>query len=206
MGLKHQAVAARKWRSAVRQIESHFPEALPPILFLTDPERVANPVTIIKNLPPGSGVIYRHFGAKDAAEAVQSVAQACAQHAVKLLIAADPVLAVATKADGVHWPERRLHQAAHWRGQFSIQTSSAHSPDAIRRAARAGMDAVLVSTVFPSLSPSAGRPMGPLRLRRLVQMSRRPIYALGGVTAENAGQIAAYAGVASVQFSGCSNA
>jgi thiamine-phosphate pyrophosphorylase len=198
MGLKHQAVVARKWRTAVRRIESHFPVALPPILFLTDPDRVADPTAIVPRLPAGSGLVYRHFGSDDRVIIARALSRACAEHEIAFLISADPGLARATKATGVHWPERKLPETRRWRGQFALQTASAHSPDAIRRANRAGMNAVLVSTVFPSASPSAGHPMGPIRLRNLERRARVPIYALGGLTSANAGQIAGFAGIASV--------
>jgi len=198
MALKHQAVAARKWRTAVRRIESHFPRALPPILFLTDPDRVADPMAIVPQLPAGSGMIYRHFGSDDRMELAQALSRSCAEHEIAFLISADPDLARATKATGVHWPERKLPEARRWRGQFALQTASAHSPEAIRRAGCAGMDAVLVSTVFQSASPSAGHPIGPTRLRNLQRHTGATIYALGGLTSENAGQISGFAGIASV--------
>ncbi len=37
---------------------------------------------------------------------------------------------------------------------------------------------------FPSRSPSAGRPLGPIRLARLVRQAASPVYALGGVDAD----------------------
>ena len=42
-------------------------------------------------------------------------------------------------------------------------------------------DFVLVSAVFASNSPSAGRPMGPFRLAAHARRSRTPVYALGGI-------------------------
>lgn len=198
MALKHQAVVARKWRTAVRRIESHFPRGLPPILFLTDPARVADPMAVVAQLPAGSGLVYRHFGSDDREEIARLLSRACADHDIALLISADPDLARATKAAGVHWPERYLPDTWRWRNQFAIQTASAHSPEAIRRARCAGMNAVLVSTVFPSASPSARSPMGSLRLRNLQRNAHTPIYALGGLTSENAAQVAGFSGIATV--------
>ena len=61
-----------------------------------------------------------------------------------------------------------------------------------------GLDAALVSTVFPSKSPSAGQPMGSLRLRRLAQTGRLPLYALGGIDAENSAQVSDVAGLSAI--------
>lgn len=96
-----------------------------------------------------------------------------------LLIGQDAGLARRVGADGVHLPERLAHRA--WALKRSsprwIVTVAAHSP----RAARAGADAVVVSAAFASRSPSAGRPLGPVRLAALVRHAGRPAYALGGV-------------------------
>jgi len=199
MGLKHQAASARKWRAAIRQVERHFPAHLPPILFLTDPKRVADPAAVVRTLPPGSGVIYRHFGAPERDTVARQLRDICSQCEIRLLIASDPDLAASVNADGVHWPEAKLEEAQKRRGQFALQTASAHTPAAIRRAEIAGMDAVLFSAVFPSNSPSASVPLGPQRLREIAQRADIPVYALGGVTAENAEQVASHAGLAAIE-------
>ena len=71
-----------------------------------------------------------------------------------------------------------------------IVTAAAHSLAAARRARAAGADAVVVSAVFPSRSPSAGPPIGVVRLARLVRAAGGPAYALGGVTNETARRLA----------------
>jgi thiamine-phosphate pyrophosphorylase len=50
----------------------------------------------------------------------------------------------------------------------------------------AGVEAVVISPVFPSRSPSAGAPIGALRFRILVRTARLPVYALGGVNPRTA--------------------
>jgi len=198
MGLKHQAAAARKWRSAARLIARRFPVGVPPLLFLTDPERTPDPVSIAADLPAGSGVVYRHFGTPDRGDVAAALAETCARRRLALLIAADPGLASSIGADGVHWPEKALNQASKWRGRFRLQTASAHSRAALCRAAKVGMDAAILSTVFPSDSASAEAPLGPIRFRRVSQAATIPVYALGGVHAGNVFQIAPEAGAASV--------
>lgn len=198
MGLKHQAAAARKWRSAARQIASRTSPHLPPILFLTDPERISDPIAVARALPAGSGVIFRHFGRPGHRKMAASLAATCARRRLVFLIAADPELALRTGADGVHWPERLLGQSGSWRGQFRLQTASTHSRKAVHRAAQAGMDAAIFSTVFASESTSAGAPVGAVRFRRLCLTAPLPVYALGGINARTVGRIAAAGGAASV--------
>ncbi|MCC5995446.1 MAG: thiamine phosphate synthase [Oceanicaulis sp.] len=94
------------------------------------------------------------------------------------LVAADPELAAKCGAHGVHWPERMLAQAR--RVRFPVMTASAHSPGAVRRAGGL-VDAVFVSPVFASASPSAGRPIGPWRAAAAARRARCPVYALGGI-------------------------
>ena len=199
MGLKHQAVSARKWRVAIRRIESHFPQRLPPLLFLTDPKRTPDPASVATQLPTGSGIVYRHFGAEDRVSVAARLADLARRRGLKLLIAADPKLAAEVGAHGVHWPEARLQDASKWRGRFQVQTASAHSRLAITRAERIGVDAALVSTVFPSSSPSAGPPMGAESFIELCRQSPLPLYALGGVNSDNAASVAGFGGLAAIE-------
>ena len=198
MGLKHQAAIARKWRSAARRVGAHFPPHLPPLLFLTDPERTPNPNRVASSLPRGSGVIYRHFGAADREQIAAELRATCSARGLVLLIAADPDLAVKVAADGVHWPEARLTESRTCTHAFQVQTASAHGRSAILAAAQAGMDAAIVSTVFPSRSPSARRAIGPARFRSMAQAAEIPVYGLGGLNAQNADQISDFAGIAAI--------
>jgi thiamine-phosphate pyrophosphorylase len=71
----------------------------------------------------------------------------------------------------------------------------------VLRARRAGVDAIVVSPVFPSRSPSAGRVMGVRRFAALARAGGIPAYALGGVTTKNAPRLlsAGAAGLAGVE-------
>lgn len=198
MSVKHQLTQRRKWQSAQRTARAHLPAGLPAVLCLTDPQRIPNPADLIACLPPGSGLVYRHFGARDRFETARTLQRLCCLHGLPFVVAADPTLAIALRADGLHWPEARLRDAMKWRGKFAFQTASAHNWRAIMAAARAGMDAVLVSTVFISNSPSARLPMGPLRFRKLCRNAPLAVYALGGIRAETAGRIADCSGLAAI--------
>ena len=100
------------------------------------------------------------------------------------LVGADAALAARLGADGVHLPQRMAWRAAGLKRarQGWIVTCAAHSPAAIVQARRAGADAVLLSPVFLSASPSAkGRWIGALRFAALCRGAKLPVYALGGV-------------------------
>jgi len=161
---------------------------LPPLLFFTDPERTPSPEAVMRRLPPGAGVVFRAFGRPEVVAQgplLRALARSCG---LVFLVGGDPALARRLRADGLHLPERDIPVCLvrrAWPRAF-IVTAAAHSPLAIRRAERAGVDAIVVSPAFASASPSAGPPLGTTRLASWVRAAKRPIYALGGVNAHTA--------------------
>lgn len=165
---------------------------LPPLLFVTDPQRTPDPEAVAAQLPAGCGVIYRTFGAPDALARAKALKAIAVERGLVLLIGADDALASACGAHGLHLPEQQAARARDL-GRANpdwLLTAAAHGPEAVRRAAEAGCDAALVSTVFASRSASAGAPMGVPAFRALVQAAPLPVYALGGVTLETAPDLA----------------
>lgn len=176
-------------------------KALPPLLFFTDPARTPDAEAIAATLPPGSAVVFRAFGAADAEAQGRRLLTICRAHRLKLLVGADARLAARIGAHGVHLPERLAFCARAVRRPGWIVTAAAHSERAAHHALAAGADAIVVSTVFTSHSPSAGAPIGPVRLARLAQAVKGPAYALGGVTNETARRLvdAGLVGLAAVE-------
>jgi thiamine-phosphate pyrophosphorylase len=164
---------------------------LPRLIFVTDPDRTPDPAAVAARLPAGSGVIYRSFGATDALEQARSLAAIARERGLMLLIGADPDLAQAVGAAGVHLPERDLARAGGLKAAHPgwIITGAAHSLEAARLAAEFDCDAVLASTVFASASASAGPPMGAPAFAGLVAAAPLPVYALGGVNVKTAHEL-----------------
>jgi len=163
------------------------------LLFVTDPGRTPDPAAIAKRLPRGAGIVFRAFGSPDALEQARRLAKIARRRGLVLLVGADERLAARTSAHGLHLPERltrALPRLKAGRPRW-IVTAAAHSPAAVRRAARLGADAVLLSTIFESRSPSAGQPMGPVRLAAIARSAPIPVYALGGVDMKNARRLGA---------------
>jgi thiamine-phosphate pyrophosphorylase len=159
---------------------------LPNLLFFTDPERTADPERVAERLPPGAAVVFRAFGAPDAAVQGRRLREITRRKGLPLLVGADPALALAVEADGLHLPERlasTLPRLRETRSDWLI-TIAAHGLEAARAGVAAGADALVVSPVFSSRSPSAGAPLGVDGLKRLVEAVETPIYALGGVRAD----------------------
>lgn len=158
-------------------------KGLPRLLVFTDPGRTPDAAALARRLPPGAALVFRAFGAPEAeAEGRRLCAIARARGGL-LLVGADARLAARIAAHGVHLPERAAWQARALKARRPdwIVTAAAHSLSAARRARAAGADAAVVSAVFPSRSPSAGAPIGALRLALLARAGGLPLYALGGV-------------------------
>lgn len=154
-------------------------------MFFTDPERTPDIAAAMARLPAGTAVVLRTFGAADSEAQARRLAPIARRRRLKLLIGADWRLARRVGAHGVHLPERLAHRAGplkRARGDWLV-TAAAHS---LRAARRPGPDAAIVSAVFPSRSPSAGAPIGPIRLAKIARAAARPVYALGGVNARTA--------------------
>lgn len=132
--------------------------------------------------------MFRPFGDAESLAKGPALARLCRQRGLILLAGADVRLAIDLRADGVHLPERRarrLGNIATLRRRFII-TAAAHSLPAALAARRAGVEAIVVSPVFESASPSALRPLGVMVLSRITRAARLPVYALGGVNPRTA--------------------
>jgi thiamine-phosphate pyrophosphorylase len=176
---------------------------LPPLFFVTDPARTPDPAAIAERLPRGAGVIYRGFGRPEASVEARRLGELARRRGLLLLIGLDAELAAAAGAHGVHLPQRAVAEAAGLRAARPdwLLTGAAHDEAAVRAAAAAGVDAVLVSPVFASASPSAGAALGAQGFTAIAGSAGLPVYALGGVTAASVGALASSgaAGVAAVE-------
>ena len=159
---------------------------LPALWLFTDPHRIPDPGLVMANLPRGTGVVYRAFGQPDAIGEGRRLAKLARQRGLTLLVGRDVHLARAIGADGVHFPEysRLGRQTRPWPG--AIFTLAAHGAKGLARCTRLKPDLVFLSAAFASNSPSAKQVWGATRFSALVQRSRRPVVALGGVTVTTA--------------------
>ncbi|HEX5775565.1 MAG TPA: thiamine phosphate synthase [Caulobacteraceae bacterium] len=175
-------------------------KALPPLLSFTDPDRTPDVAAVAERLPRGAGIVLRTYGDDGQAARIAAIAR---RRGLILLIGADERLAASVDANGLHLPERMAAAIPAVRARHPrwLITVAAHSPRAVRNAAKLGADAVVLSTVFESASPSAGKPLGPLRLAAIARTSSIPVYALGGVDMKNARRLRAtgVVGIAAVE-------
>lgn len=159
-------------------------DVLPPLLFLTDPERTPRPWRTAACLPAGAAVVYRAFGAPDARGTGRRLRRVTRAAGVRLLVGLDVDLARAIQADGVHLPEREAAQATAIRAIRPdwLLTAAWHGESAPPE----GLDALVLSPVFPAGGASAAKPsLGVAGFRARAEEAGAPVYALGGVSAAN---------------------
>jgi len=180
----------------------------PPFLYFTDPQRTPKLAGVIAMLPRGCGVVYRAFGARTAVSEGGMLIRIARRRGLTFFVGADVKLATRLGADGLHLPERaagRRGRNLYLRKRFWL-SAAAHDEPAVLRAHAAGVEAVVISAVFPSDSPSAGRAMGVFTFMRLARRARLPAYALGGVNRRTMIRLKGAGAVGVAAVSGADNA
>ena len=107
-------------------------------------------------------------------------------HGAKVLMNADSELAARVGADGVHLTSAQL-AACIQRPSFPMVAASTHDRDEINRAAELGLDFVVLGAVKPTMSHPGQTPLGWQRFSELVTATPLPVYALGGMAADDLG-------------------
>lgn len=176
------------------------------VYLVTAPKKpVSNLLTTVSaSLEGGASLVQlRDKGAytsEERAEAARGLRELCDRHGVPFLVNDDPELARRLRADGVHVgredPSPRIARALLGPGALVGVTVYGRVGEE-EAAAAAGADYLAVGPFFPSPT-KPGEPVLSLRvLDGVVHRSRLPVFAIGGVTAENAGRLARH-GVAGV--------
>jgi len=199
-----------KGRDTIARIATELFQARPrlsrlsPLIFMTDPERIVDVVKAALNLPQGATLIYRHFGNSHRFVDAEALRQVTFERGQQFLIGADPQLAIEVGADGVHFKrDAKLEGPALWRQRcpdWLISMAGIKSGD--YEGDLSVLDGLLVSSVFPSNSPSAGAPIGVKAFSAKAQSLTVPIFALGGINNKTAPKLLSSnaAGIAGVGF------
>lgn len=182
-----QRAAGQLWMKRTR------PCALAPLILMTDPTVHSDPIAAAENMPVGSAIIYRHFGAENRHEITEKLRQKTFERKQQLLIGNDPELAIEVGADGVHFTrDANLTAPTIWRNrcpEWTITMAGLKGDYTAYLRDLSVLDALFVSSIFESSSPSAGMPIGAERLQGICRELAAPIIALGGVTPKRASEL-----------------
>lgn len=165
----------------------------PPRFILTDPARQPDPARAFDLAKASEGVIHRAYEERPSAASLRALGRQARRRHALLFMAGDTRSARLLHVDGLHLPEFRLGSpstehmfAARRRPKPQLRvTAAAHSERAVVAAARAGVDAVLISPVFATASHPGAKTLGVVRFARLARLAAEKglrVYALGGVT------------------------
>lgn len=158
---------------------------VPNLIFMTDEDRVRDPVGVCYSLPAGSIVICRDYDHPDRIGLAKTLRQATRALKQFLLVAGDEALARAVDADGYHMPEHQLESPPNLAG-FGLVSAACHNRQALLKAQALSLDFVLVSPVFRTDSHPDTKALGVHRLARLADTVSIPLVALGGINRQNA--------------------
>jgi thiamine-phosphate pyrophosphorylase len=170
---------------------------LPSLVLMTDDDRLPDPLGAVRALPRGSMVVARARRSDAREHLARAILDIARTRYLFVLIADDAALAARLGADGLHLPEAKAHEAAHWRALHSnwLITVSSHGSVCVPDAA----NAVFLSNVFATRSHAGREGLGPLRAATFAAQIRKPVYALGGIDAQNALRLPrVFAGIAAI--------
>ncbi|WP_243649967.1 MULTISPECIES: thiamine phosphate synthase [unclassified Sphingomonas] len=142
-----------------------------PARWLMTDERMGDALwPVLTRLPPGSGVVFRHYAttARERRALLRRVKRIAQARRLVVVVAGKPVIA----ADGVHG-----------RGKtHGIRTWPAHSRHEALAGKRAGAAALFVSPIHVTRSHQGAAGIGPAQALRIGRGLGIPMIALGGMT------------------------
>jgi len=115
-----------------------------------------------------------------------------ARYGARLLVNDRVDVAMAVGADGVHLGGSSIPASAARRllGEEALIGCSTHNARELREAAEQGADFATFGPVYPTPSKAAyGPPVGVIALAKACRETAIPLFALGGVNKENAGEV-----------------
>jgi thiamine-phosphate pyrophosphorylase len=193
-------LASRKLASAAAHLNARSSHAgrVPPLVLMTDDDRLPDPVAAAKLLPKGAMVIVRSRDDTRRVELSCSLVALGRSRGFVILIANDAELAAHCGADGLHLSQADAHHAAHWRALHPdwFISAAAHSLHAALFCRF--VDAIVLSPVFSTASHPERGSLTSVRANKIVLEAVTPVYALGGVAAHNAALLHGFAGIAAI--------
>jgi len=158
---------------------------LPRFIFLTDERRVTNPVAVARSMPTNSAIIIRGKNLDILKPQIAAVQPVCASRGLTLLATVSPEMAVSLGLDGIHLSEAQVRRSGGAVSRFAenwVVTAAAHTVTAVRRARKLGVDRILISPVFSTVSHTGANTLGVMGYRKLAKHAPSLACPLGGIT------------------------
>jgi thiamine-phosphate pyrophosphorylase len=134
----------------------------------------------------------KDLGGKDLFDLAEKTRRLCERYQAPLFINDRIDVALAVDAAGVQLGRASLpiETARALLGQQKLIGYSIHSLEEVAAAENGGADFVLFGPIYFTLSKARfGAPQGLTALKKIVEVSTLPVYAIGGITAENAMEV-----------------
>lgn len=135
----------------------------------------------------------KNMSADELLKFTAQVVQLAHVHGAKVLLNSDIALAREMGADGVHLTAPQLRQSS-CRPDIALVGASTHTREEIDRAAELKLDFVVLGAVKATLSHAGQAPLGWSRFAAMVEAAPLPVYALGGLSAEDLGEAMLHGG------------
>lgn len=146
---------------------------IPTIWLMTD-ERMGDRLwAALDQLPPGAGVIFRHYGLSQTERCAMAAAVSRIARRRRLVLITAGDARLVRHSDGQHG--RILKRTG------GIKTWPAHNTAEIIAGLRAKADRILISPVFATRSHAGVRPLGIVRAANLARRAKGRAIALGGI-------------------------
>lgn len=201
-GIPHGREAQElRWAEVAALDPSEFPAAdrpvlrrlqLPPLYLLSDVQRIGRAEftrCLVRALEAGARLVQLREPQMERASFVKyarKIAALCHDFGGRLLVNADPAWVSECAADGVHLNSARLMAlskrplpAGYW------VAASCHDESQLQKAQALGLDFVVLGPVRPTPSHPGAAVLGWERFAALCATTVLPVYAIGGMTAED---------------------
>lgn len=117
----------------------------------------------------------------------------CQSYGVPLFVDDDVPLAQQIHADGVHvgQKDQQVEQVLSAVGSQMMVGYSCNTSEQVEHANKLAVDYIGVGPIYPTDSKADADPaIGPQQLQKLVQLSKHPVVAIGGINNQNLGEVA----------------
>lgn len=174
-----------------------MPLPFPPLYAILDPSLASSPLASLVESLADAGVTLmqlrdKRSSARRIYAEVQSLAAILSPREVRLIVNDRPDIAAMTDAGGVHVGQDDLpvEAARGICGPLKWVGVSTHNLDQLREADRTSADYIAVGPIFPTGTKENPDPVVGVEFVRVArQLTRKPLVAIGGITAETAADV-----------------